>query len=109
VVMVDYKGGVAPHPGQMLNDVQVFVNNNLVSESKYYLNQAPEVGPIAPNFDESTKKVLEESHQAAENIVIYTVLVALAPSRPQAGIAPELLTLPAPTFVICTQTVSLAP
>jgi len=74
----NYRGGPKPQPMTVIDDITIYLNGKLVSESTTLDNGTKTVGPWAASFHSSTKTVIASSNDWIED---YSIRVSINPTH----------------------------
>jgi hypothetical protein len=92
-----YNKGMPPRPGDLLRTVQIFADGELVSESKFYKNLNPELGPIVATLDSEVE--INTSSDRMGSVRDYVVRLKLEKNR--IDISEPAIDLPFSDYAIC--------
>jgi len=95
-------GGPAPRIGEKMSSTQIYIQNNLVSESSTYYERESKEGPVMVDFNFATKHVFSGGGNGVRFIETYGIQMNLA-ANPRAPTPPDTK-LPLSTYVMCTFT-----
>jgi hypothetical protein len=74
----NYRGGPMPQPTTVIDDVKIYLNGKLASESTTLRNGTKTLGPWEARFEPSTKTVIDSPNNWVEN---YSIRVSINPTR----------------------------
>ena len=97
---IGYNKGIPPRPGDLIRTVRVKIKAELKSESKYYEQQSPDLGPIASELEQV--KVIFEAVSNTSMVRVYSAKLTLKNRKS----APYLIFS---DFVICKEVVNFVP
>jgi hypothetical protein len=98
-VETGYARGIPPERGDLLSTVQIFVNRQLVSESKFYEGLNPEIGPVSAELSEIAVISIEDGSFGGTT-KHFSAKMALVKNRARFSEG-RSFELPSSAYVIC--------
>ena len=101
-----YKRGIPPQAGDLINTQQIIVDGEVVSESRFYHNLNPGLGPISAEF--SDIQTLNSESSSFGYVRYYSAKLTLDKNPQAIGDEPGII-LPADFYVICQESFTAIP